>query len=838
MIQIRGAKEHNLKNIDVDIPHNKLVVITGLSGSGKSSLAFDTLFAEGQRRFVESLSAYARQFLGLMQKPRVDHITGLSPAIAIEQRNRSTGLRSTVGTSTDIYDYLRLLYAHIGVPHCPNCGKKISPQTTEEIINSILKLPEKSKIQILAPVVSGRKGEHKDILKKAKRSGFVRVRINGNISLIENAAISDKNKKHSIEIVVDRIIVKPGIRTRLADSVETALRIGNDKIIVATENKKIEKLRSLQPGDILFSKAFACEFCDSNFEFDRLAPRIFSFNSPYGMCKTCHGLGIDLSHWADFAPCPECNGARLKPYSRAVTVRGKNIVDFTNLSIDKCYDFINQLNLSIEEHKIVGEVCKEISQRLKFLIDVGLGYISLARRSGSLSGGEAQRIRLASQIGTGLTGVLYVLDEPTIGLHMRDNEKLLATLTHLRDLGNTVVIVEHDAETIMKADYLIDLGPGAGVHGGSVIHQGSINKLLRNKKSLTAAYLNGERAIHVPEKRRKINKKNMLTLTGAAHNNLKNITVKIPLGLLTCVTGVSGSGKSSLINDTLYPILNKYFYRAVKEPLAYKSIEGLKYIDKVIEIDQSPIGRTPRSNPATYTKVFDEVRKLFGQLPEAKIRGYKPGRFSFNVKGGRCETCKGAGVQVIEMNFLPDVHVLCNECQGKRYNRETLEVRYKGKSINDVLNMTINMAVEFFENIPSIIQKLKILQDVGLGYLTLGQSSTTISGGEAQRVKLASELSKKDTGKTLYILDEPTTGLHFEDVRVLLGVLNKLIGKGNTVIVIEHNMEVVKVADYIIDLGREGGNRGGEVVCAGAPEDIADNPKSHTAYYLKKVLTP
>lgn len=836
MIQIRGAKEHNLKNIDVDIPHNKLVVITGLSGSGKSSLAFDTLFAEGQRRFVESLSAYARQFLGLMQKPRVDHITGLSPAIAIEQRNRSTGLRSTVGTSTDIYDYLRLLYAHIGVPHCPNCGKKISPQTTEEIINSILKLPEKSKIQILAPVVSGRKGEHKDILKKAKRSGFVRVRINGNISLIENAAISDKNKKHSIEIVVDRIIVKPGIRTRLADSVETALRIGNDKIIVATENKKIEKLRSLQPGDILFSKAFACEFCDSNFEFDRLAPRIFSFNSPYGMCKTCHGLGIDLSHWADFAPCTECNGARLKPYSRAVTVRGKNIVDFTNLSIDKCYDFINQLNLSIEEHKIVGEVCKEISQRLKFLIDVGLGYISLARRSGSLSGGEAQRIRLASQIGTGLTGVLYVLDEPTIGLHMRDNEKLLATLTHLRDLGNTVVIVEHDAETIMKADYLIDLGPGAGVHGGSVIHQGSINKLLRNKKSLTAAYLNGERAIHVPEKRRKINKKNMLTLTGAAHNNLKNITVKIPLGLLTCVTGVSGSGKSSLINDTLLPALKREIYGSDIPSGIYKKISGIDKINKVIVVDQSPIGRTPRSNPATYTKVFNHIRNLFALLPEARARGYSASRFSFNVKGGRCEACEGKGVKQIEMHFLPDVYVTCDACLGKRFNNETLEISYKGKNIAEVLDLTVEEAYHFFEKAPNINIILKTLIDVGLEYITLGQHATTLSGGEAQRVKLSLELAKRNTGNTIYILDEPTTGLHFADVDKLLGALRRIVDAGNTAIVIEHNIDVIKTADYIIDLGPEGGDNGGSVIATGAPENVAGIKKSYTGIYLSRVL--
>jgi len=637
MIQIRGAKEHNLKNIDVDIPHNKLVVVTGLSGSGKSSLAFDTLFAEGQRRFVESLSAYARQFLGLMQKPRVDHISGLSPAIAIEQRNRSTGLRSTVGTSTDIYDYLRLLYAHIGVPHCPDCGKPITPQSTEEIISSILSLPENSKIQILAPVVSGRRGEHKDILDKARRAGFVRVRINGKVLPIDEAIIKNKNKKHSIEIVVDRLIVKPSIKTRLADSVETALRIGKDKIIVATDNKNnySDKLKSLQPGDILFSKAFACEYCDNNYEFDQLAPRIFSFNSPYGMCQTCHGLGIDLSHWADFAPCPECNGSRLKPYSRAVTVRGKNIVEFTNFSIYKCYEFIDKLKLTAEEQKIVGEVCKEIKSRLKFLIDVGLGYISLARRSGSLSGGEAQRIRLASQIGTGLTGVLYVLDEPTIGLHMRDNEKLLKTLTHLRDLGNTVVVVEHDVETILSADYLIDLGPGAGVHGGYLLHQGPLKKLLKKKNSLTADFLNGKRGIKIPEHRREA--KNNLTLTGAKHNNLKNITVSIPLGLLTCVTGVSGSGKSSLINDTLLPALKREIYNSDIPAGEYKKIIGAEQINKVIVVDQSPIGRTPRSNPATYTKVFNHIRNLFAMLPEARARGYNSGRFSFNVKRAKAK---------------------------------------------------------------------------------------------------------------------------------------------------------------------------------------------------------
>ncbi len=841
MIEIRGAREHNLKNIDVDIPHNKLVVITGLSGSGKSSLAFDTLFAEGQRRFVESLSAYARQFLGLMQKPRVEHISGLSPAIAIEQRNRSTGLRSTVGTSTDIYDYLRLLYAHIGIPHCPDCGKPITPQTTEEIINSILDLPEKSKIQILAPVVSGRKGEQKDILDRAKRSGFVRVRINGEIYLIDEAAITDKNKKHSIEIIVDRIVVKPSVKTRIADSVETALRIGKGKIIVSTDNKLIKKKSAkwnvLQHGDILYSKAFACEHCNSNYEFEQLTPGIFSFNSPYGMCKTCHGLGIDLKHWADFIPCYECNGARLKPYSRAVTVYGKSIVEFTNLSIDKCYKFIDKLNLSDIEEKIVGEVCKEIKNRLKFLIDVGLGYISLSRRSSSLSGGESQRIRLASQIGTGLTGVLYVLDEPTIGLHMRDNEKLLATLTQLRDLGNTVVIVEHDAETISKADYLIDLGPGAGIHGGHVLHQGSIKKLLKNKESLTAAYLTGKRGIPIPSERRKYDRKEMLTLKGATHNNLKNISVNIPLGLLTCVTGVSGSGKSSLINDTLLPAMKREIYGSNIPSGDYKKIIGADKIDKVIVVDQAPIGRTPRSNPATYTKVFTHIRNLFAKIPEARARGYSPSRFSFNVKGGRCEDCEGKGAKQIEMHFLPDVYVTCDTCLGKRFNKETLEITFHGKNIAEVLDMTVEEAYHFFSRVPMIKNILRTLIDVGLEYITLGQHATTLSGGEAQRVKLSNELAKRETGKTLYILDEPTTGLHFADVDKLIAALQRIVDAGNTVIVIEHNIDVVKCADNIIDLGPEGGDKGGYVIATGDPNKVADTPGSSTGKYISRALS-
>jgi len=837
MIKIRGAREHNLKNIDVDIPHNKLVVITGLSGSGKSSLAFDTLFAEGQRRFVESLSAYARQFLGLMQKPKIHHITGLAPAIAIEQRNTSTGMRSTVGTSTDIYDYLRLLYAHIGEPYCPNCGSKIKAQTTDQIIEEILSLPEGSKREILAPVISGKKGEHKDIIAKAGKSGFVRVRIDGKTVLINEAETLNKNKRHSIEIVVDRVVINDNIRPRLTDSVETALRIGEGRILVAVptpNNERPAKWMPLQKGDVLFSKAFACSNCEAGGEFEPLAPRLFSFNSPYGACPCCHGLGIDLRDFSN--TCPECGGIRLKPYSRAVKVRGVTIVELTNMSVDDCSCFIESLDLTPTEKKIVGEVCKEIKARLKFLSDVGIGYLTLSRKSGSLSGGEAQRIRLASQIGTGLTGVLYVLDEPTVGLHSRDNKKLLQTLERLRKLGNTVVMVEHDEAAIRKADYIIDLGPGAGVHGGRVIHQGPLNVLLKNKKSVTAEFLNGKRKIFMPDKRRKPEKGNFLKIEGVKHNNLKNISVRFPLKLLTCVTGVSGSGKSSLVSDTLLPALKNLIYKSENYPGEHKKITGVDKIDKVIVVNQSPIGRTPRSNPATYTGVFSHIRELFAGIPESKINGYGPGRFSFNVSGGRCETCLGTGVKKIEMHFLPDVYVTCEACGGKRYNRETLEIKYRGKNISDVLNMNVEEAFTFFQRVPKIKKILGTLVDVGLEYIKLGQHATTLSGGEAQRVKLSNELAKRETGKTLYVLDEPTTGLHFADIDKLLSVLQRIVDLGNTVIVIEHNLDVIKCADYVIDLGPEGGDAGGKVIAEGSPEKVARNSGSYTGRFLAPLL--
>jgi len=837
MIQIRGAREHNLKNIDVDIPHNALVVITGMSGSGKSSLALDTLFAEGQRRFVESLSAYARQFLGLMQKPRVDHITGLSPAIAIEQRNTATGMRSTVGTLTEIYDYMRLLYAHTGVPHCPDCGKEISAQTAEEIILALLALPPKTKVEILAPVVHGKKGEHKDILKRARRSGFVRVRVDGVVYVIDDVPPLERYNQHSIEIVVDRLVINDTVRTRLADSVETALSHGEGRLIASRpvlQKKRAKSWKPTQPGDIVFSQAFACSHCETKYEFEALAPRLFSFNSPYGACSTCHGLGIDFK---DFTrDCPECAGTRLKPYSRAVTVRDMSIVALTGLPIERIKTFIETINLTPIEQKIVGEVCREISVRLQFLIDVGLGYITLSRRSGSLSGGEAQRIRLASQIGTGLTGVLYVLDEPTIGLHSRDNEKLLQTLEHLRNLNNTVVVVEHDAAAMQRSDYIIDLGPEAGVHGGNVIFQGSYADLLKHPESKTAAYLNGDLVITIPPRRPITRQTRFLQLNGAAHNNLKNINVKFPLGLFTCVTGVSGSGKSSLITDTLLPALRRHLYNSDNQAGAYKTIKGLDHVDKVIVVNQSPIGRTPRSNPATYTGVFTHIRDLYAELPEAKIRGYRSGRFSFNVSGGRCEACTGTGVKKIEMHFLPDVYVICESCKGKRYNKETLEVLYRGKSIADVLDMTIREAREFFSRVPKIKNILQTVCDVGLNYIKLGQHATTLSGGEAQRVKLANELAKRETGKTVYILDEPTTGLHFADIEKLLNVLQRLVKAENTVIVIEHNLDVIKCADYIIDLGPEGGDGGGQLVTAGTPEAVAETKVSYTGQFLAHVL--
>jgi len=838
MIHIRGAREHNLKNIDVDIPHHALAVITGLSGSGKSSLAFDTLFAEGQRRFVESLSSYARQFLGVMQKPRVSSITGLSPAIAIEQRNTATGLRSTVGTTTEIYDYLRLLYAHLGVPHCPACGHQIEAQTTAQIHAALMAMPPGTKIELLAPVVLGQKGEHREVLERAQRAGFVRVRVDGVTYLIEQAPTLARTVRHTVEIVVDRLVIGPGIEARLAESLETALRLGEGRVIAApprAADAPPPRWEPLQPGDILFSRNYACTHCDANYPCEPLTPRLFSFNSPYGMCKSCHGLGVSLRDFV--TPCEACGGARLNPYSRAVTVNGMTIVEFTRQSVNDALAFITHLPLTPAQREIVGDVCKEIAARLTFLHDVGVGYLTLDRRGGSLSGGEAQRIRLASQIGTGLTGVLYVLDEPTIGLHARDNEKLLRTLEQLRDLGNTVVLVEHDAETMRRADYIVDLGPGAGVHGGHVIFQGPLPQLLAHPTSLTAAYLNGTRSIPTPARRRAPRRGMHLVLQGVTHNNLKNITVRFPLGVLVCVTGVSGSGKSSLVADTLLPALRRVLY-ASREPVgAHAALKGSEHLDKVIVVDQAPIGRTPRSNPATYTGVFNAIRDLYAHTPEAKLRGYQPGRFSFNVPGGRCEACEGTGVKQIEMHFLPDVFITCEACQGRRYGRETLEVTYRGKNIADVLDMTVEQARDFFARVPRIHGVLQTLCDVGLEYITLGQHATTLSGGEAQRVKLSTELAKRATGRTLYVLDEPTSGLHFADVEKLLQVLNRLVDAGNTVIVVEHNLDVIKCADHVIDLGPEGGAAGGELIAAGTPEEVAACARSYTGQFLARILT-
>ncbi len=934
-LEVFGARVHNLKNIDVVIPRDKFVVITGLSGSGKSSLAFDTIYAEGQRRYMETFSAYARQFIGNMERPDVDKISGLSPVISIEQKSVNRNPRSTVGTITEIFDFFRLLFARAADAYSYASGEKMVQYTEEQIISLITKQYANKKVAILAPLVKGRKGHYRELFEQVRQQGFLRVRVDSEIREIAFGMQLDRYKIHDIEVVVDRIVVKEADHDRLKRTIQTAMKYGKGALMILDDESN--EIRH-------FSSKLMCPVTGLSYELPE--PNTFSFNSPYGACQRCNGLGqvheIDLKKvmpnpsasikrgglaplgeykknwvfsqieaigykygftmdtpvkdipkqamdmilygsnetivvkkeymgitssynlnfegvvnyvlqhqknentsqtskkWAEsfmnLKTCPDCNGQRLKKESLHYKIGGKNIADLATMDLVTLKDWVDNAHLVMSDNQltIAREILREISTRLSFLLNVGIDYLHLNRPAKSLSGGEAQRIRLATQIGSQLTGVLYILDEPSIGLHQRDNHKLIHALKDLRDVGNSVIVVEHDEDTMLAADFVLDVGPGAGRHGGEIVAAGTPDEILK-QDTVTADYLTGRKSIPIPAVRREGNGKK-LVIKGASGNNLKNVDVEFPLGKFICVTGVSGSGKSTLINNTLYPVLNKYFYRAVKEPLPYKSVEGLEFIDKVIEIDQSPIGRTPRSNPATYTKVFDEIRKLFGQLPEAKIRGYKPGRFSFNVKGGRCETCKGAGVQVIEMNFLPDVHVLCNECQGKRYNRETLEVRYRGKSINDVLNMTINTAVDFFENIPSIVQKIKTIQDVGLGYLTLGQSSTTLSGGEAQRVKLAAELSKKDTGKTLYILDEPTTGLHFEDVKVLLGVLNKLIGKGNTVIVIEHNMEVIKVADHVIDLGPEGGQRGGEVVCAGTPEEISDIKRSHTAYYLKKVL--
>ncbi|MCZ6819182.1 MAG: excinuclease ABC subunit UvrA [Calditrichaeota bacterium] len=940
-IIIRGAREHNLKNIDVELPRDKLVVITGLSGSGKSSLAFDTIYAEGQRRYVESLSAYARQFLGLMEKPDVDYIEGLSPAISIEQRKASQNPRSTVGTVTEIYDYLRLLFARIGKPYCYNCGKPIQRQTVQQMVDHILKLEKGTKIQILAPVIRGRKGEYREVFEEARRDGFVRVRVDGEIHDLAGQIKLEKNKKHDIEIIVDRLVVDPKIDTRLADSLQTALLIASGIVLLDVLNAG----QNGAPQEILFSEHFACVACGISYE--ELAPRLFSFNSPYGACQTCNGLGtkmevdpelivpnaeLSLSQgaittWKDSKEswhfnqlqsvaqhfnigmntpwrklrseqknvvlhgsdgeeihfvyerehkklsyefsstyegiipnlerrhkqtesqyirgwiesfmnvkrCPECDGARLRKEALSVRVGGKNIRTVTGMSIKQVYGFFNQLKLGKREEEIAHQILKEIRERLGFLVNVGLDYLSLDRSATSLSGGEAQRIRLATQVGSQLVGVLYILDEPSIGLHQRDNRRLLTTLQQLRDLGNTVVVVEHDRETIECADYVLDLGPGAGRHGGEVVARGTPQDIKNNERSLTGLYLSGKKCIPIPVKRRKGSSK-VLTLKGATGNNLKNVQLKIPLGAFNCVTGVSGSGKSTLINETLYRILARHFYRSKQAPLAYKSVSGLEHIDKVIEIDQSPIGRTPRSNPATYTGLFTHIRDLFAHVPEAKIRGYKVGRFSFNVKGGRCEACQGDGLIKIEMHFLPDVYVSCEVCKGKRYNRETLEIKYKGKSIADVLEMTVSEALRFFENIPKIHRKLETLYDVGLGYIHLGQQATTLSGGEAQRVKLSTELSKVSTSKTIYILDEPTTGLHFEDIKMLLNVLNRLVDKGNTVLVIEHNLDVIKTADYIIDLGPEGGDGGGQIIARGTPEEVAKVKDSYTGQFLKREL--
>ncbi len=925
-IIIKGAKEHNLKDIDLEIPRGKLVVITGLSGSGKSSLAFDTIYAEGQRRYVESLSSYARQFLEQLQKPDVEYIEGLSPAISIEQRTAGSNPRSTVGTQTEIYDYLRLLFARIGIPHCPKCKRLITRQTSQEIVEHILSLPLDAKILILAPLVRGRKGEHKDIFQKAKKDGFVRVRIDGKIMELANPIDLDKNKTHTIEIVIDRIVLKSDIRKRLADSVETALEIGAGlAIITAGEGAKAK--------DLLFNEQYACVNCGISFE--EMAPRIFSFNSPYGACPTCSGLGnkmeidpelvipdkskpiinavdawrrggkglylyyrrllrglaneygfnvetpfkdlpkdikkiilygepdssghyafegvipnlerrfretesefikTEINKYMSVLPCPSCDSARLKPESLAVTIGDKNIFEVSGLSIKDLKVFLTDLRLTQTEKKIAHQVLKEIISRLQFMINVGLDYLTLDRRSFTLSGGEAQRIRLATQIGSGLVGVIYILDEPSIGLHQKDNSKLLDTLMTLRDLGNTLIVVEHDEATIRKADYIIDLGPGAGEHGGRVVASGTLEDVLASAESLTGKYLRGELKIEIPPTRRRCDAKKMLSIIGASEHNLKNIDVNIPLGLFVCITGVSGSGKSTLVDDILYRALARKFYKSREKAGIHKRIEGTQFIDKVIVIDQSPIGRTPRSNPATYTGMFAPIRDIFSKLPDSKVRGYKPGRFSFNVKGGRCEACTGDGIKKIEMHFLPDVYVQCEVCKGRRFNEQTLDIKYKGRSIADVLEMSVEEALALFSNIPPIKNRLQTLYDVGLGYIKLGQSATTLSGGEAQRIKLAAELSKTSTGKTFYILDEPTTGLHFADVDKLLNVLQSLVGHGNTVLVIEHNLDVIKTSDYIIDLGPEGGDDGGEIVAAGSPEELARNKRSYTGQYLTPVL--
>ena len=933
-IRIKGARAHNLKNIDVNIPRDKLVVITGLSGSGKSSLAFDTIYAEGQRRYVESLSSYARQFLGQMDKPDVDQIDGLSPAISIDQKTTSHNPRSTVGTVTEIYDYLRLLFARAGHPHCPKCGKPITQQSVDQMIDQIRELPERTKLLVMAQVVRGKKGEHKKVLAHIRHEGYVRVRIDGEVMDIGEDIQLEKNKKHTIEVVIDRLVVREGMESRLADSLETALKLGEGVAYVQIVDGEL----------LMFSENFACVDC--GISLPEITPRMFSFNNPYGACPVCMGLGShmefdeelvlpdptlsvgggvfaplsknlhsyamcvmkailenrgysletpwqeidkktqqvllygsgeerftfrytnmfgeDKEYFVPFEgvmpllarryhetdsdemresyenymteiPCKACHGARLKPETLAVTVGGKNIDEVTRMTIREADDFFTQLTLTPREMKIAAQILKEIHARLHFLLDVGLDYLTLSRSAGTLSGGEAQRIRLATQIGSGLQGVLYVLDEPSIGLHQRDNNRLLATLKHLRDLGNTLIVVEHDEDTMYAADHIIDIGPGAGANGGRVVAEGTAEEIKKNPDSITGAYLSRRKFIPVPAKRRPGNGK-FIEVVGAAENNLKDLTVKFPLGTLTLVTGVSGSGKSTLVNEILYKGIASRLYHAKGKPGKHKKIKGLENIDKIIDIDQQPIGRTPRSNPATYTGVFDAIRELFSQTSEARMRGYRAGRFSFNVKGGRCEACKGDGILKIEMHFLPDVYVPCEVCKGARYNRETLEVRYKGKNISEVLDMTIDEAVEFFANVPRIARKLQIIQDVGLGYIKLGQPATTLSGGEAQRVKLATELSRRSTGKTLYILDEPTTGLHTADIHKLLDILQRLVAGGDTVVVIEHNLDVIKTADYIIDLGPEGGDKGGTVVATGRPEDIVKVPASYTGKFLRPLL--
>ena len=935
-IRIRGANEHNLKNLDIDIPRDKFVVLTGLSGSGKSSLAFDTIYAEGQRRYMESLSSYARQFLGQMEKPNVESIDGLSPAISIDQKSTNRNPRSTVGTVTEIYDYFRLLYARIGIPHCPKCGKEIKKQSVDQMVDQIMALPERTKIQLMAPVVKGRKGEHVKVLEQAKKSGFVRVRIDGSLYELSEEIKLEKNIKHTIEIVVDRLVVKAGIERRLADSIETALNLSDGLLVVDV----------IGGESMTLSSSYACPDCGISME--EIEPRSFSFNNPFGACPECFGLGYKMEFDEDLmipdkslsiaegaitvmgwqsctdpssftyallkalskeyhfdlttpyeqlspeirhmlihgtngrevkvyykgqrgegvydvafegliknverryretssdimkqeyetfmriTPCKACGGQRLKKTSLAVTVGEKNIAEVTAMSVLKLYDFLKELRLTDQQQLIGAQILKEIKARIGFLIDVGLDYLTLARATGSLSGGEAQRIRLATQIGSGLVGVAYILDEPSIGLHQRDNDKLLATLKRLRDLGNTLIVVEHDEDTMFAADYIVDIGPGAGEHGGRVVAAGTAEEIMACPDSITGAYLSGKLKIPVPKTRR--TPTGWLTVRGAAENNLKNIQVDFPLGVMTCVTGVSGSGKSSLVNEILYKVLARKLNRARTIPGKYKEIIGMEQLDKVIAIDQSPIGRTPRSNPATYTGVFDQIRDLFASTADAKSKGYKKGRFSFNVKGGRCEACAGDGIIKIEMHFLPDVYVPCEVCQGKRYNRETLDVKYKGKSIFDVLDMTVEEAMTFFENVPSIRRKIETLNDVGLSYIKLGQPSTTLSGGEAQRIKLATELSRRSTGKTIYILDEPTTGLHFADVHKLTEILKRLAEGGNTVVVIEHNLDVIKTADYIIDMGPEGGDRGGTVIAKGTPEEVAGQEISYTGQYLKKYL--